>query len=85
MSRAVLCLVVGAGVGCGPSLEQLRWRASHDLSCPEGTIMMTPLDEDGHAWGLRGCGKSASYAVSDDSGSDEWVMTKKPEVDPPAP
>lgn len=42
---------------------------------------MTPLDADGDAWGLRGCGKSASYAVGD-SGKDEWVMTKKPEPEP---
>lgn len=89
MSRLVLCWVLAAGAvsatGCGPNLEQLRWRASHDLSCAEDRIVMTPLDEDGEAWGLRGCGKSASYGVSNDSGSGEWVMTKKPDVDPASP
>ena len=92
MSRAVLVSVVGAllatsAIGCGgASLEQLRWRASHDLNCPEEKIVMTPLDEDGNKWGLRGCDMSTSYAVSEDTGSGEWVMTNKPvhdTVEPP--
>ena len=69
-----------AVTGCGPNLEQLRLRASHDLSCDEAALVMTPLDEDGDAWGLRGCGKTAAYSYSKDSGQAEWVMTRKPEL-----
>jgi len=91
MSRAVFGVFLGAllatsALGCGPSLEQLRWRASHDLNCPEEKIVMTPLDEDGDKWGLRGCDMSAGYAISEDTGSGEWVMTNKPvhdAVEPP--
>ena len=81
MRLALLLALVGLCTGCGPTLDQLRWRASHDLDCAEDNIVLTPLDADGDAWGLRGCGKSAAYAVGD-SGKDEWVMTKRPEPDP---
>jgi hypothetical protein len=85
MRWVLLVALAACAVGCGPSLDQLRWRASHDLNCPENQIVMTPLDEDGNRWGLRGCDRAASYALSEDTGKGEWVLTQKPESDPPAP
>ena len=76
LAGALVVLVVA---GCaGPNLEQLKWRASHDMDCPEDKLSLTPLDEDGEAWGLRGCGRDAAYSWSKDSGKEEWVMTKRP-------
>lgn len=82
-AAAAAALTLGVGCG-GPNLDALRWRASHDLDCPEDKIVLTPLDEDGDRWGLRACGKDAAYTFSSDSGKDEWVMVKKP-VESPAP
>lgn len=83
--RSTLLLLVIAAAGCGPNLESLRWRAAHDLDCTEKQITMTPLDEDGERWGLRGCDREAAYAWSSDSGKEEWVMVKQPTSAPPAP
>ncbi len=75
-------LVAGAlAAGCGPNLSLLRGRAAHDLNCAEAQLMLTPLDEKERTWGLRGCGKSATYSWTDESGKSEWVMTKKVEQD----
>ncbi len=84
MKRLLAGLLVASSlVACGgPNLEQLKWRAAHDLNCAEDKLVLTPLDEDGEAWGLRGCDQDAAYSWSTESGKEEWVMTKKPT--PPA-
>lgn len=70
--------------GCaGPNIEALKWRASHDLNCEEDKLVLTPLDEDGEKWGLRGCDRDAAYAWATD-GKKEWIMTKKPTESAPA-
>ena len=45
--------------GCGASVEQLRSRASFDLSCPESQIQTTQIDD--RTVGVRGCGQQATY------------------------
>ena len=79
----VLLLPLLLAAGCGPNLEQLKWRASHDLNCAEDQLVLTPLDEDGEKWGLRGCDRDAAYAWATD-GKREWLMTKKPSESTPA-
>ena len=59
MKRLALPLLVIGAAACGPNLEQLKWRASHDLNCAEDKLVMTPLDEDGEKWGLRGCDRES--------------------------
>jgi hypothetical protein len=84
MKPTLLLLLVGAAAGCaGPNLDALKWRASHDLNCAEDKLVLTPLDEDGEKWGLRGCDRDAAYAWSTD-GKKEWLMTKKPTESAPA-
>jgi hypothetical protein len=79
----VFAALAVAAIGCGPNLDSLRWRAAHDLNCTEREIVLTPLDEDGERWGLRGCDREAAYAWSNDSGKDEWVMVKQPTATAP--
>lgn len=85
MRAASLVLLVLGATACGPNLDSLRWRAAHDLNCTEREITMTPLDEDGDRWGLRGCDREAAYAWSSDSGREEWVMVKQPTNTAPSP
>ncbi len=80
---ALAALALGVAACAGPNLEALRWRASHDLNCEEDKLVLTPLDEEGEKWGLRGCDRDAAYAWSTD-GKKEWLMTKKPSESAPA-
>lgn len=84
MRRLGLVAIVLLGSACGPNMEALKWRASHDLNCEEDKLVLTPLDEEGDKWGLRGCDRDAAYTWSSDSGTREWVMVKKPTDSSPA-
>lgn len=83
MKAALLFILLGCASGCGPNLESLKWRASHDLNCGQRDLVLTPLDEDGERWGMRGCQREAAYVWSSDSGKNEWVMVTKPVAAPP--
>jgi hypothetical protein len=68
-------VVVVAGLaGCGTSGIQLtRERAAFDLSCPQDKLNVEVLTGNeynaGATFGVRGCGKKATYIRKDEGGT----------------
>jgi hypothetical protein len=63
MLRRLLVLSIVCAAGCVPArqanVQTLASRAAFDLSCPEGSIEITPIDD--RTQGVRGCGQRATY------------------------
>lgn len=57
------CIAVVCSAGCvaprQANVQTLASRAAFDLSCPEGSIEITPIDD--RTQGVRGCGQRATY------------------------
>jgi hypothetical protein len=54
---------------CGPSMSQLKKRASFDMGCPAEQLTTTPLG--GSSTGVTGCGKQITYVYISGSG---WLQ-----------
>ncbi|MFO0612640.1 MAG: hypothetical protein U0414_08640 [Polyangiaceae bacterium] len=54
--------LLGGGVGCGATAEQLRTRAAFDLQCTQTQLEVVELDS--RTRGVRGCGQQATYIES---------------------
>ncbi len=64
--RKILAVAVLALAACAP-IGEFSKRASFELQCPEDKLTFTNLQESGESrrnrqtWGVRGCGKQATY------------------------
>jgi hypothetical protein len=63
-----IVMLIGACYGSQHWATQVRTRASFDLQCGEQQLDARPLGDNAN-WGVRGCGKQASYVWSDSSKS----------------
>lgn len=67
----LVLLVATVLIGCSPLPALLR-RASFDLDCPEADL--STQDLGGQTYGVRGCGKQATYVLVAGEGGRSWVM-----------
>ena len=79
MHKTLGTIVVGALLGCATSQglqDYVRRRATFDLSCPQDKIQVIEIESPATttlgalgSWGVRGCGKQATYVQDRPNGT----------------
>ena len=72
--------MIVALAGCSAQIKQqnldaLHQRASFDFSCPQESLKLTPIGEDGRfgagTYGVEGCGKRGTYVHTS---NNQWML-----------